>query len=183
MTKQHGPWKIKSSEVKYKNPWIEVCEDKVIQPDGKDGIYGTINTRNDGVSVVVLDAEDNIFLVKEFRYAQGRSMINVVCGFSDTGETPSETARREVKEETGAEVIEVVPLGMVEPYIGTLKHRSYNFIVRASNFSKQHLDPTESLEVLKIPFVKAVQMIMSGEITHAESVAVILKAAKYLGRL
>jgi hypothetical protein len=61
MKLQKGPWTVKSTETKYKNPWIEVREDKVIRPDGKDGICGVV-TMKSGVSVLPYDTEGNVYL-------------------------------------------------------------------------------------------------------------------------
>ena len=45
MERKNGPWTIKKTIQKYKNPWIEVKEDQVIRPDGKPGIFGIVNMK------------------------------------------------------------------------------------------------------------------------------------------
>ena len=61
MTKKNGPWIIKASEQKYKNPWLEVVEDQVVRPDGTEGIYGGVKIK-EGISVLpilrVIDPRD-----------------------------------------------------------------------------------------------------------------------------
>mgnify|MGYP003395509010 CR=1 FL=1 len=73
----HGPWQIKSGEVKYKNPWISVREDQVIRPDGKDRIFGIVEMLA-GVSVLALDNDQNAHITREFRYGIGRESIELV---------------------------------------------------------------------------------------------------------
>ena len=77
--KEHGPWKIKESVIKYKNPWIEVREDKVIRPDGKSGIFGVVNMKH-GISVLPMDDEGFVYLTEEFN--EGSQWIGfVLAGF------------------------------------------------------------------------------------------------------
>ncbi len=67
--RKNGPWTIKSSETKYENPWIKVVEDKVIQPNGDDGIFGTV-VMVPGISVLPCDEEGNVYLTKEDQSGQ-----------------------------------------------------------------------------------------------------------------
>jgi hypothetical protein len=96
--KFNGPYEILGSKEVYKNPWMQVWEDKVIRPDGKEGIFGVIDYV-DGVAVVSLDEEMNIYLIKEFRYGCKQESLELPCGAIDAGETPLEGAKRELKEE------------------------------------------------------------------------------------
>src|SRR3989344_4829272 len=84
--KKYGPWMIKSSEIKYKNPWIEVREDIVIRPDGKDGIFGVVNMKA-GVSILAFD-DEHVYLTKEFKYGIGAESIETISGGIDEGEEP-----------------------------------------------------------------------------------------------
>ena len=91
--KTNGPWKIKDSQVKYKNPWISVREDQVIRPDGKDGIFGVVEMVA-GASVLPLDDDGFVYLTKEFHYAIEQDSVEVVSGAIDEGETALEAAKR-----------------------------------------------------------------------------------------
>ena len=59
---KNGPWTIKNSEIKYKNPWLEVREDQVIQPDGTDGIFGVITFARNGAHILPVDSEGYVYL-------------------------------------------------------------------------------------------------------------------------
>ena len=101
--KNNGPWRIKDSQVKYKNPWISVREDQVTRPDGKDGIFGVVEMVA-GASVLPLDDDGFVYLTKEFHYAIEQDSIEVVSGAIDEGETAFEAAKREILEETGLSI-------------------------------------------------------------------------------
>src|SRR5918998_2636517 len=96
--KQHGPWKIKKTESRFKNHLLEVFEDEVIKPDESEGSYATVRIK-DGAAIIALDDEGYAYLIKEFRYAMGREDVEVVGGAIDEGEKPIEAARRELNEE------------------------------------------------------------------------------------
>ena len=62
-----------------------------------------------GVGMVPFHVDNNrILLQKEYRLACNRWVFNFPAGLIDEGETIEETARRELKEETGAELVEIV---------------------------------------------------------------------------
>ncbi len=180
--KQHGPWKIKSSEVKYKNPWIEVREDQVIRPDGKDGIFAFV-TMKAGVSVLALDSDGFVYLTKEFKYGTARDHIEVVSGGIDGDEPPLAAAKRELEEELGFRAEEWIDLGHMDPFTSMVNSPANLYLVRKLSITKQNNEGTETHKVLKVTFDEALQMVLDSKITHGQSCVLILKAAKYLGKL
>jgi ADP-ribose pyrophosphatase len=112
--KKHAPWTIKESRSVYRGKMMEVFEDEVIQPDGKDGTYPIVRMK-DGAGILALDDEGQVYLVKEFRYALGREDVETVRGAIDEGEEPIDAARRELREEPGIEaVLETVKMPFTE---------------------------------------------------------------------
>ncbi len=180
--KRHGPWKILKSVQKYKNSWMEVKEETVIQPNGKKGIFG-LTTIKDGVSVLPFDGEGFVYLVQEFKYALGRVTLETVSGGIDAGENPLRAAKRELKEETGIEADEWISLGRVDPFTSAVKSSADLFLARKLRLGAASQDGTEMIQVKKIPMAEAVGLVMDSTITHAQGCVLILKAAKFLGKL
>lgn len=149
--KQHGPWKIKSSEVKYKNPWIEVREDQVIRPDGKDGIYGIVNMKP-GVSILAIDEKNYAYLTDEFQYSVGKNSLETVSGGIDDKEDPLSAAKRELKEETGIEADEWIDLGIVDPFTSIVNSSAQIYLARRLRFFKKDREGTETLKIHKVRF-------------------------------
>lgn len=180
--KTNGPWKIKKSIEKYKNPWIRVIEDQVIRPDGKDGIHSVIEMIN-GVSVLSLDDDGFVYLTKQFRYCLEQESIEVVSGAIDKNEKPLQTAKRELKEELGIVADEWINLGLINPFPSVVKSSAALFLARKLSFKESNQDGTENIDLIKIKFEDALDMVMKSKITHGQSCILILKAARYLQKI
>jgi ADP-ribose pyrophosphatase len=177
--KKHGPWTIKQTRSVYRSKLIEVFEDEVIKPDGKEGVYSTIRLK-DGASVLALDGDGFVYLVKEFRYALGREDIAIVGGAIDEGEEPVETARRELREELGIEAEDWTELGRLHHSTSQVDSSSTLFLARGLSFTKKDEDSGEVLETVRMPFTEAVAKALNGEFTHATSCVLILRAQQHL---
>ena len=177
--KTNGPWKIKDSQLKYKNPWISVREDQVIRPDGKDGILGVVEMVA-GVSVLPIDDKGFVYLTKEFHYAIEEDSIEVVSGAIDKDETSVEAAKRELKEELGLEADEWISLGKINPFTTVVKSPAVMYLARGIKFFEASPEGTEKIDLVKIKFDDALKMVMNSEITHGPSCVLVLKAFEYL---
>ncbi|MDD3793433.1 MAG: NUDIX hydrolase [Candidatus Gracilibacteria bacterium] len=177
--KNNGPWKIISSEIKYKNPWIEVQEDKVIRPDGKDGIFGTVKML-DGISILPIDNNGNVYITREFKYGLGEESFEVVSGGIDENENHLDCAKRELKEELGIIAENITYLGVVNPFTSVIKSKAYLYLAQDISFTKSKNDGTETIKLTKLPLQEVYNMVISGKITHGPSCVLILKAYYYL---
>ena len=177
--KTNGPWKIKGSLEKYKNPWVRVREDQVIRPDGKDGIFGVVEMIA-GVSVLPLDDKGFVYLTEEFHYAIEQMSIEVVSGAVDAGETTNDAAKRELKEELGVEADEWVNLGIINPFTSVVRSPATMYLAKKLHFSTTNPEGTEKINIIKVTFDDAVKMVVDSRITHGQSCVLILKADEYL---
>ena len=159
-----NPWKTKSSQVVYENPWMRVREDQVIRPDGKDGIYGVVETRI-ATGAVALDEEDNIYLVGQYRYTMDCYSWEIPEGGSDEGESAFEACSRELKEETGIIASKWWQLG-AEIHMSNCisSERGVLFLAKDLDFLEAEPEGTEDLKVQKLPVSDAFRMMHSGEI-------------------
>lgn len=174
---QRGDWTVLGSDVLYSNPWITVREDRVIQPDGKRGTFGVVEMTR-GVSVLPIDDEGNVYLVRVFRYTLDRESLETIAGGIEAGETAADTARRELKEEAGIEAEELLDLGIVDQMTEIVVSPDHLFVARGLSFGKPDLDATEAMTRVKAPLDEAVAWALDGTITHAASALLILKAAR-----
>lgn len=174
MEKKNGPWTIKETRRIYKNEFLELFEDKVVQPDGKDGEYATVEMKA-GVCTLAIDEENNVYLTRQFRYALGAESLEVIAGGMDEGE-PLENAKREAREEMGIEADEWIDLGTAETDTSIVRSTAHFFVARKLKFTEPDREGTEAMKPAKMRFDQAVEKVLSGEIKHALSCLLILKA-------
>ena len=98
MNTEINPWTIKSSEVKYDNPWIKVTEHQVLNPAGNPGIYGVVHFKNWALGVVPYE-DGYIWLVGQYRFPLGYYSWELPEGGGILGVDPLDSIKRELKEE------------------------------------------------------------------------------------
>lgn len=179
MAEKHGPWTIQESTRKYENEFIEVIEDQVLQPDGEPGSYATVRMKP-GVSILPLDADGTVTLIRQFRYALGRESLEAVSGAVDGDEPPLEAAQREAREEAGIEAEKWTDLGRVDLDTSIIHCPAQLFLARGLSFTETEREGTEEMESVRLSLAEAVRRVIEGEITHGPSCVLILKAARHL---
>lgn len=170
---------LASREV-YRGRIIRVREDTVLLPNGKEGRREVVEHPG-GVGILALDGDD-VLLVRQYRYAFSRVLTEIPAGKREPGEEPSVTARRELKEEIGAETEKWTELGALIASPGCYGETLYLYLAQELTFGATHPDEDEFLDVLRMPFDQAVARCMRGELTDAKTVAALLKAKILLKR-
>lgn len=173
--RRNGSWIIKSTKKIFENHFFAVFEDDVIKPTGDDGKYATVRFKT-GVAVLPVDDDDNVYLTNQFRYAIGRSDLEVVAGSID-GEGALDAAKRELKEELGIQAEEWADLGSIYSITSITQSTSRQFIARKLTFGEQETEGTEDIEPVKMQLADACKMVHRGEITDGDTCILILKAA------
>ncbi len=175
MTKVN-PWTTKSQKDIYDNPWINVTEYQVIHPGGKDGIYGVVHFKTLATGIIPLDEDNNTWIVGQYRYTLDRYSWEIPEGGGKLDVDPLESAKRELKEETGiiaknwTEILQMDLSNSVTDEIG------YAYIARDLEFTEPEPDEDEDLEIRKLPFSELFDMAMKGEITDGLALNAIFKA-------
>lgn len=172
--KKNGNWTIRKTVEKFANDYFKVFEDSVVEPDGSNGKYATIELVP-GVSVLAIDDEDFVYLTRQFRYQIGRETLEVIAGAVEN-ETPMRAAKRELKEEIGATAGAFTKVGKIQLDHSIIKSESTQYIARRLVFGATNRDAEEEMKIVKVKFDEAVEKVLNGEITHASSCVLILKA-------
>ncbi|MGI6680253.1 MAG: NUDIX hydrolase [Bdellovibrionota bacterium] len=174
-------WKLIASESIHKTPWIEIKRDSLKTPDEKDYVY-TYVKKGDFITAVVIDDNNEIYLVKQYRHPLFEYTIEVVQGAIEEGETPLDAAKREVREEIGVVANSFKPL--LSNFItnsSLVTSRGNIFLVRdIASQNLQKLDASEYISIIKVPFKKALEMINDGTIKESYSILAILLASQEL---
>lgn len=170
-----NPWKTLSSEEKYNNKWITVTEHQVINPSGGKGIYGEVHFKNLAIGVLPLDDEHNTWLIGQYRYPLKAYSWEIPEGGGPLGTDPELSAKRELAEETGLVASKLTEIQRLHLSNSVSDELAIIYLAQDLQLGEAAPEETEDLQLIKVPFAKAVEMVMNGEITDSMSVAAILK--------
>lgn len=148
--------------------------DEVVLPDGTHAMRECVDHPG-GVCVAALTAADELLFVRQFRYPYHEVVRELPAGKRDPGETPEQTGRRELREETGVTAGRLIELGRCYPSPGYTDEVIYLF--GATDLQQGETDPDEDefLEVERVPFAEAVELVMNGTLTDAKTQIAVLK--------
>jgi 8-oxo-dGTP pyrophosphatase MutT (NUDIX family) len=178
MKRSNNPW-IKISEKKiYENPWIEVSEHQVINPSGKNGIYGKVSFKNKAIGIIPLDHDLSTWLVGQYRYTLDEFSWEIPTGGGPKSEDILEAARRELKEETGIEAKKWTEIMRIHNSNSVSDEEGFIFLAEDLTEGNPDFEETEKLEIRKISIHDAIRMVMRCEITDAMSIAGLLKVGR-----
>lgn len=167
--------KTLSSKEVFDGKVIRVCHDSVELENGETALREVVY-HNGGVCVLPLTDSGEVIFVKQFRYPYKEEVLELPAGKLNKGEDPFESAVRELREETGAEAKKYISLGRLYPSPGYCGEIITMYLAEDLSFGEQSLDEDEFLDTIRIPFEKAVEMVLSGEIPDAKTQTAILKA-------
>ena len=168
--------KVKRLEriLKYEAHRVKVYEDVLEFPDGTVRHYDYVKNR-DGAAILLVDEEENVLLVRQYRNVEDDHTLEIPAGVMDPEDsTPEVTAIREAKEETGFYPKKVFRVGRVLNAAGLFDEHTSIFLGTELEQEKLEEDPEESIEVVKIPFRDAVQMIYDGSIIDGKTIIALL---------
>jgi len=170
-----NPWKILSSRDTYDNSWIKVTEFGVINPAGGRGIYGKVHFKNLAIGVIVLDMHLNTYLVGQYRFPIEKYSWEIPEGGCPLDVNPLDGAKKELLEETG--LIANSSEKILEMDLSNSVSDEHAIVYLAYDLEQHKPSPedTEQIEVRKIAFDDAYQMVEDGTITDSISVAAIQK--------
>ncbi|PZX52414.1 8-oxo-dGTP pyrophosphatase MutT (NUDIX family) [Algoriphagus ratkowskyi] len=177
---EQNPWETKKITPIYENAWIKVEEHDVVNPAGNDGIYGKVHFKNRAMAIIPLDTDLNTWLIGQYRYTLGEYAWEIPMGGGLMEEDQLESAKRELKEETGLSAEKWTAIMKIHLSNSVTDEVGYVYLAEDLTQGETEFEETEVLKVKKLPFVEAVEMVMTGKITDAISVAAILKAARIL---
>ena len=167
-----------SQETVFSGRIIETRVDTLQLPDGRQ-ITREVVQHPGAVGIIPIDDEDSVLLVRQYRYAAGQSLLEIPAGVIESGESPDDTAQRELREETGYASQNLRALGGVYSSPGFCTEFLYLYIARDLVPSRLPGDEDEDISVETIPMSRVDQLIRLGEIQDAKTVAGLLMA-RYL---
>jgi ADP-ribose pyrophosphatase len=169
------------AERRWRGAFLEVVTEEVRLPNGNRVDLDIV--RHPGASAVVpFVAADEVLLIRQYRYATGGSLWEVPAGKLDPGESPESCARRELEEEAGCRAGRLEPLGPMWASPGFTDEKIHLYAAFDLSEVPQRLEADEVIELERMPFSRALELVWSGELTDAKSQLALLKAAHLLSQ-
>ena len=141
-------WTIKSQKYLINNRWIKVRQDSVMTAKGVEIPDFYVLEYPDCVNVIAITRDGRFIVERQYRHGIQKIHYELCAGNIEKGETPLETAKRELLEETG------FGGGRWELYMkcafnpAILNNMNYTYIARdVERISIQHLENTEEIDV------------------------------------
>lgn len=167
-----------SQETVFSGRIVEARVDTLLMPDGRQ-ITREVIHHPGAVAIIPIDSDDNVLLVRQFRYPVGHDLLEIPAGVIEEGESPDRTAQRELREETGYASRNLRPLGGIYSSPGFCDEMLYMYLARDLVESRLPGDEDEDITLERVPMSGVDRLIRLGEIQDAKSVAGLLMA-RYL---
>lgn len=168
------------SEIVYEGKIFTITHDTALLENGTEAVRDVL-LHHGGVCVIPITENNEIFLVKQFRYPFKTITREVPAGKLEKGEDPEECGRRELLEETGFCCDEMINLGEMLPTPAYNSEITYMYLAKGLRAGEQSLDEDEFLDVEKISLSEAVELVLNGTLRDGKTQIAILKAARVLG--
>lgn len=172
---EHNPWKTLKSEEVYESGWIKVVKHDCLNPANKPAIYSVVNFKNLAIGILPLDQDNNTWLVGQWRYPINTYSWEIPEGGGPLGIDPLESAKRELKEETGIIAKSFKEIMRLHLSNSATDELAIVYLAKDLHFEASEPEESEILQVKKVHINEAYQMVNNGQITDAISVAAIMK--------
>jgi len=161
------PWRIHSSEVVADCRIFKVRKDMAVSPRTGQSHEMFVLEQPNWVNVIPLTPDDQVIMVEQWRHGTRSVHLETPGGLMDDGETPEQSARRELLEETGYEASEVIRLGTVHPNPAIQTNLQHYILAKdCRKTTELKLDHAEDISVKLVPLADVPRMIETGGITH-----------------
>jgi ADP-ribose pyrophosphatase len=130
------------------------------------------------VAIVAMVDADHVCLIRNFRIAVNREMIELPAGIIEQHEQPAQTAIRELLEETGYLAEHVTEFATLCTSPGFTDERIYLFRAEGLQAADALREPGERIQKLVVPWAKALELVFDGTIQDAKTAAGLLLCDK-----
>ena len=162
--------------------FLRFSRERVTLPNGRDVDLDIV--RHPGAAAVVpFVSEEEVLLIRQYRYAAGGTILEVPAGKLDPGEQPEQCAARELEEEAGQRAGRLESLGWIFTTPGFTDEVIHLFAAYDLETVPTRHQADEVIELVPLRLDEALDRIWRGEIPDAKSALALLHAARHAGRL
>lgn len=169
-------WTIEYENKEYQTPIFNLLKQKLrLDSEDHEGTFYVLDIPA-WVNVIALTPEKEVILVEQYRFGITRPSLEIPGGVCDEGESPLETAKRELLEETGYRSDNWTELGKVSANPAIQNNYNYCYLAEeCTRVESQSLDQHERIIVHKMPYDEFLECVRDGTIDHAIVTAAVAK--------
>jgi len=167
-----------SSEQIYRGRAVNVRVDTIQMPDGRETTREIVEHR-ECVAVVAVDSDNKVLLVNQFRHPAEKYLLEIPAGGIDGNEKPADAVRREMQEETGYLPEKVEKLGGFYSAPGYCTEFLHLYLATDLVPSQLYAEDTDSITLVRVKPGEITDLIESGAICDAKSIAGLLTYLDY----
>lgn len=156
-------------EVLYAGRVVRLERDRVLCPNGRESVREVVR-HNGGAAILCLNAQEEVLLIRQFRYPYNEILLEIPAGKLEKNEDPYTAAVRELEEETGNRAAGLDYLGKIYPTCGYSSEIIYLYLAKDYVFTETSFDEDECIEACFVPLSRVKEMILSGEIKDAKTI-------------
>lgn len=178
------PWTVTASRDVIRDRWVTLRADDCMTADGVEVAPYYVLEYPDWVQIVAVDDEDHLILVRQYRHGFGGISLEVPAGTVDEGDpSPLATAVRELEEETGYVAEHWRYFGKHSPNPATHTNFCHTVLAQGLSLSGKTLDdPTEQIQVVRVPVGEAARLAADGTIVNGCQIASLAIALGAIGK-
>lgn len=171
------PWQVLDSKLLISERWLQLREDRVRLGNGHEIDRFHVIHGPDWASVLCITEASEVILVRQYRHGIAKPSLELPAGVIEPNESPEESARRELLEETGFASDDWVRIQSVSTEPARHTTQAHFFCARgARQVGKPTPEETEVLDIVKVPLADLARLATDGSIVHGVHVGAILTA-------
>ena len=157
-----------SEEILFKGRVITLHNDEVLCPNGAITTREYVN--HHGGVCILMEVDGKIALVKQFRYAFHREILELPAGKLEKGEDSYKAGLRELEEETGYKAESLISCGCMYPSVGYTNEIIYLYVAKNCVKTQTHFDFDEDLDLVFMDKEELKQMLKDNLIKDAKTI-------------
>ncbi len=166
-------WVVTETKNMYQSKYMTVFNDAIKLPNRSSIVYTRVELK-DFCSVLPITENEEIVMIKTYRYPANYTSLEIPSGYIEQGENLRDCALRELEEETGYKARKLISLGWFYPWTRSTR-KAHLFLAKELTKGRQNAEPTEQITVKLLSIEEIRKKLKTEKIKHAPTLIALQK--------